>query len=269
LRLNLGKHPQVFTATEECQYFSNEIFFRGRAVARYQRNFEAWKGEPYVGEATPGYMMWRHDPDVVAGRIQSLLPDVRLLAILRNPIDRAQSAMVHHMKRGRVPEHTRLVDVVRAVPPERHRLGFIAGGWYAASLTPYRERFGDRLLVQLHDDIRDHGVDLYKEAVAHVGATDDFVPPELTEVRFSNQSKPRTEHEPLTQDDRVELYEYFREDIARLEELIDRDLSSWDPEVAPLVSEAEPAAAPDDGRRERRGGFRTSRERAPRRTAAG
>jgi hypothetical protein len=240
--VNLGKHPQIYTATEECQYFSNELFFRGRTISRYRRMFDGWSGEPYVGEATPGYMMWRHHPDTVARRIQSVVPDVRLLAILRNPVDRAQSAMIHHMKRGRVAPDTRLVGLVREIPPERHRLGFIAGGWYAASLAPYRERFGDQLLIQLHDDIREHGVELYQQACAHVGTSQDFVPPELAEVRFSNQAKSKSDQVPLTLEERCELYEYFRDDIAQLAEMIGRDLSIWDPEVS--AAAAAPAAAP-------------------------
>ena len=32
-------------------------------------------------------------------------------------------------------------------------LGLVTGGWYAASLAPYVDLFGDQLLVFLHDDI--------------------------------------------------------------------------------------------------------------------
>lgn len=247
LRVNLGQHPQIFAAAEECQFFSNDLFFKGRSVGWYRRRFEEWAGQPFVGEATPGYMMWRHHPDVMVSRIAQLIPDVRLIAILRNPIDRAQSAMVHHIRRGRIAADARLVDLVREVPPEKHRLGLVAGGWYAASLQPYRERFGDQLLIQLHDDIKSSGIEIYREAVRHVGAPDDYVPPGLAEVQFSNQTKPRVEQPPLSSEERCELFEYFREDIRQLEDLMGRDLSHWDPDRAAPPStpqsNAEPAAA--------------------------
>jgi hypothetical protein len=232
LRMNLGKHPEIFAASEEIQFFSSELYNRGRKVGGYRKRFHGWSGEPFVGEATPGYMMWRHRPDVMADRIGNVIPDVRLIAILRNPIDRAQSAMVHHSKRGRVPADARLLEVVRDIPPEEHRLGLIAGGWYAASLRPYRERFGDQLLIQLHDDIKEHGRDVYRAALEHIGASDDFVPPGLGEVQFSNQKQPKTERADkpkLSDEDRVELFEYFRDDVRELEQMIGRDLSMWDP----------------------------------------
>ena len=59
----------------------------------YRAQFESWAGESILGEATPGYMMWRHHPRRVAERIKEVVPDARLIAILRNPVDRAQSAL--------------------------------------------------------------------------------------------------------------------------------------------------------------------------------
>jgi hypothetical protein len=252
LRLNLGQHPQIFAAQEECQFFSNDLFFKGRSVGWYRRRFEGWAGEPFVGEATPGYMMWRHRPSVMVDRISALLPDVRLIAILRNPIDRAQSAMVHHIRRGRIAADARLVDLVRDVPPEKHRLGLVAGGWYAASLRPYRDRFGDQLLVQLHDDIKTSEREVYLEAVRHVGASDDFVPAGLGEVQFSNQAKPRFEQAPLSVDERRELFAYFRDDVRQLEELIGRDLSRWDPDASAPAPASPPSDTPTSESSERR-----------------
>jgi hypothetical protein len=78
---------------------------------------------------------------------------VRLIAILRNPIDRAHSAMIHHIASSGLPKDSDLLALVEQTPPERDRLGLISGGWYAASLEPYREKFGDQLLVVFQDDI--------------------------------------------------------------------------------------------------------------------
>ena len=37
--------------------------------------------------------------------------------------------------------------LVEETPPERDKLGLVSGGWYAESLEPYLETFGDNLLV--------------------------------------------------------------------------------------------------------------------------
>jgi hypothetical protein len=124
-----------------------------------------------------------------------------------------------------------LVDVVKQTPPDRDRLGIIAGGWYAASLEPYRERFGDHLLILVHDDIDDDPRGAYDAALVHVGAEPDFVPPELERVRFSYQQEPSSEpgRRPLTLEQRREIWEYFADDVAKLEKMLARDLSLWEP----------------------------------------
>jgi hypothetical protein len=231
LRLNLGLHPAVFTSAREIEFFNNGTRYREEGTDWYRAQFEGWAGEAIVGEATPGYMFWRHRPAVVSERIEETLPDVRLIATLRNPIDRAQSAMVHHMEYGALPPDSVLIELVKESEPERDRLGIISGGWYAASLEPYMERFGDRLLVVLHDDVDDDARGVYDSALRHLGTTTDFVPPDFDRVRFSHQQQASTEpgRRPLTLAERRELWEYFAADVARLEQLLGRDLSLWDP----------------------------------------
>src|ERR687892_2927024 len=129
LRYNLGLHPEVYVAPVELEFFNKKSRFR-KGVGWYRKQFAGralrdihpsqtrrrkrrvwrparvwwldrklgWEGQPIVGEATPGYMMWRHDARAVARRIKKIAPDVRLIAVLRNPVDRANSAMVHHIR---------------------------------------------------------------------------------------------------------------------------------------------------------------------------
>jgi len=107
----------------------------------------------------------------------------------------------------------------------------LAGGWYAASLEPFRKRFGEQLLILLHDDVDDDPRAVYDAALVHVGAVPDFVPPDFERVRFSHQQhvSPEPGRRPLTRDERRELWDYFADDVAKLEKMIDRDLSLWDP----------------------------------------
>lgn len=226
LRTNLGLHPEIYTAPDEVSFFNNEFVYRNKGMEHYRRGFPGWSGERIVGESTPGYMIWRHQPDLVAARIKHMLPDVRLIAILRNPVDRAKSAFVHQQKRRRLPKDADLLDLVRQHDPRRHRMGFVAGGWYAASLKPYRRLFGDQLLVLLHDDLKTDARSVYDASLRHVGAPVGFVPPDLAQVRFSNQTKKRSSSS-MPPETREALYQYFRQDIAELEELFGLDLSGW------------------------------------------
>jgi hypothetical protein len=238
LRKNLGRHPEIFTANREGTYFSSDPNFE-RGLRWYRRQFAGWDGEEIVGEATPGYMMWKRvSPTVeeMAGRIDEQLPDVKLIAIVRNPVDRAYSAFVHHLLHDRIPHDADLLEFIAKEPPKEAGIRLVMGGMYGESLRPYVERFGDRLQVLLHDDLTEDPEGLYRSALAHVGADPDFVAPNLTKVIHSYNPPPDSpyaqedgQRRPLTAEEREELFAYFAEDVAELESLIDRDLSLWRP----------------------------------------
>lgn len=227
LRSNLGKHPDIFTPDFEPSFFNTQYKM---GTDFYRSQFTGWAGEPIVGEATPGYMIWKHKPPRTARRIHDTLPDVRLIAVLRDPIERANSALVHHKRRGRLRSNSKLTTVARKKKPEHDKMGVVAGGWYAASLDRYLELFGEQLLVVLHDDVREDPLWVYRTALEHVGADPSFVPESLAQVVFSNQQPERTKRDTSVSDaDRRKLWPYFEDDVRRLEPMIGRDLSAWDP----------------------------------------
>jgi hypothetical protein len=238
LRTNMGEHPDIYTARSEMHFWNNGHRVRKHGTEHYSEQFDGWKGEPIVGEATPGYMIWKHHPALVAQRIDEHLPGLRLIAILRNPIDRAQSAMLHHIRRERLPHGSRLVDVVRERrPPQTDWFCLVSGGWYAASLEPFAERFGDRLLVLFHDDVGTDPGRPYRQALEHVGADPDFEPSNLSRVVFSNRRGHGALDSPLTVEDRIEMWEYFRDDVAKLERMLGVDLSRWAPDASAVAAE--------------------------------
>lgn len=228
LRSNLAKHPEVFAAGEEVHFFNDRSHYEDFGTDWYRTQFRGWAGEPSVGEATPGYMMFRHHPDVVAARMAETIPAARVLAILRNPVDRAVSAFAHFVKHELVQPDVELMDRLREYPPERDPLGLIAGGFYATCLEPFRAHFADQLMVLLHDDARRDPRTTYERALQHIGVTRGSVPPDLDEVVWSNRQL--TGRYRPTPDDRREIYSYFVHEIASLEVMLGRDLSSWRPD---------------------------------------
>lgn len=257
LRYNLGLHPDIHTPEEELSFFNNGVKYQ-QGLEAYLDQYVDWDGEPIVGEATPGYMMWRHRPRLVADRIAALLPDVRLMAVLRHPIDRTYSAFIHHMRRGRISPRTDILNYVRYPTPKSQALNLVEGSWYASSLRPFFDRF-DRPLVLLNEDLASDPVGSYEAALRHIDVSAGFVPDELFERRFEN-SAPRQSHlsqsgggyAPLDAETRSELAPYFRREIQALQELIDRDLSHWlehdaPSPVADIASATRPRAAdPED-----------------------
>ena len=181
---------------------------------------------------------WR-SPSVaeVAERIDRELPRVRLIAQLRNPVDRFYSAFIHHMLHDRIARDEDLLECARRSAREkRSRVRLVVGGLYGLGLAPFVERFGDRLLVLVHEDAYRDPRATYARALEHVGADPSFVSPYLT--RVVNSYRPPTDspyadgsggRRPLTPEERAELFSYFREDVERLEALLGRDFSLWRP----------------------------------------
>jgi hypothetical protein len=227
LRQNLGRHPDIFTVPREVKYFNHSKRVDLLGAKWYRGQFEGWAGEPVTGEATPGYMMLGHRPPEVASRIKATVPDVRLIALLRNPVDRAYSAFVHHQREERIHPRAQLVETVRRCEPENDWMGIVAGGWYAASLGPFLDLFGDHLLVLLHDDIVSNPPQVYARAICHVGASPGFVPPTLAEVVFSNLGEGGAAVGLSPAERRQLFHDYYREDVDRLERMLGRDLSMW------------------------------------------
>lgn len=99
----LVQHAGIVAAErKEIQYFGNPVN-RARGVTWYRRHFPTISSmkfleknlgySPITGEASP-YMNKPHVPKLV----HELLPNAKLIAILRNPVDRAFSQYHHHRK---------------------------------------------------------------------------------------------------------------------------------------------------------------------------
>jgi hypothetical protein len=164
----LRQHPDVFMPDhKEPQYFAfaegEKPTFRGpattigRAVtsrSAYQDLFAAAADARAVGEASNLYLY----VDGAAERIAHELPEAKLVAILRQPADRAFSAYQHLKRQGREPAP----DFEAALAAEAQRIregwGFLWRyrdfGFYGRQLRRYAARFDrDRMLVHLHEDL--------------------------------------------------------------------------------------------------------------------
>lgn len=238
LRANLEEHPDIFTPSASVAYFSDHSKTRVRTFRNYQRHFEAWAGEPFVGESSPDYLLPANDPRSVAVRIREQLPEARLIAILRDPVDRMYSALLHHIKRGRLPVDADLFAMVTGDDPDVAALDLIGAGMYARNLRPFAEIFGDQLRILFHDDVRTEPAKVYASALDHIGARTDFMPDRVDQVRFSNRRSVRATGPRLTPETRRILFSLFRTDVEELEAMTGRFLPGWDPGPAPLGSVA-------------------------------
>ena len=151
MRNMLVQHPDIFMPEPELHYFDQaENFARGPAW--YASHFEGARGEKAIGEKTPNYLITdKGDPHELPRRIHDLLPQAKLIAILRNPVERAISAINHHMRVGYVDVDVDLDREVRRFVAEER--AFIRYGYYQQHLAAYHRFFDPaQMLVLIYED---------------------------------------------------------------------------------------------------------------------
>jgi hypothetical protein len=189
----LRQHPQVFmSAVKEPYFFALEgepIAFGGPVAdmpinrvavndaGRYRALFAGGEAFAARGEASAGYLYSPRAPERIARHV----PDVRLVAVLRDPVERAYSSYLYQVARGleRAPTFAEaLADEPRRIaenwPPLWHyrRMGF-----YGAQLERYYATFArGQLHVGFHEDLAGDPRAFMRELYAFIGVDSGFAP---------------------------------------------------------------------------------------------
>jgi hypothetical protein len=99
----LRRHPSVCLPTKEPGYFSRDGVY-GRGPEWYAKLFGEVSADQICGEASTCYSRCLEYPEA-AVRIARAVPHVRLIYIMRHPVDRAYSHYSHLMSERRVIEN--------------------------------------------------------------------------------------------------------------------------------------------------------------------
>jgi hypothetical protein len=156
----LGQHPNVFMSRlkepryfaykdedVDCQGPADPVTFNRSTVTdrdEYVSLFRGVNGEKIIGETSPIYM---YRSNVAAGNIAQAVEDPRIIAILRNPIDRAYSDFLNMVRLAREP----LLDFRTALEKESERVEknwspfyyYTEKGMYARQLENYYDVFDE------------------------------------------------------------------------------------------------------------------------------
>lgn len=283
LYMELKKHPQVFMspikdtlffAVEgESEPFHGPNDIQGiRDLKAYCSLFSEVRNEKAIGEASPLYLYSQKAPY----RIKHYIPNVKIITILRNPVDRAYSHFLLHKLLG----NESLNDFREAIRAEEKRE---QSGWspywlyrkvglYSEQLSRYLSVFQtEQIKIFLFEDLLQNTEDLFRDIARFLyldkrltvktiskqnvsgypksvklhsfliqpNFISTLVKPFLPEsirlklrlevwdvllrgLRQYNISKPELQPEV-----REWLTEYYREDILRAQDIIQRDLSHW------------------------------------------
>lgn len=203
----LAQHPQIYMSPrKEPHFFSYEgekMDFRGPPgvklninlsitdLSNYQKLFAKAPPTAERGEASVAYL---YEPKAVQ-RIRHYIPDAKLIAILRNPVERAFSAYLHVLREGREPAR----DFMHALDLEPTRIQekwpllyrYVDAGRYARQLDRYFQAFRTaQMRVYLYDDLRSDPVGVTQECFRFLGIDPTFVPDVTT--RYNESGIPRS-----------------------------------------------------------------------------
>jgi len=139
----------------------------------YERLFDGARGETAIGEVSPVYLA----TTAAAPRIAARLPNVKLIAILRHPVDRAWARYVARVRDG-LERRTDFRDIVRAetaasLPRDDGFGTYIASGFVHHYLSSYHQRFPpERMRIYLFDDLVRDPVALMADLFRFLGVDD-------------------------------------------------------------------------------------------------
>lgn len=180
LHLCLADHPGLFMPPGELAFFEDPDYDAVEYPSFCQHFLErngriaGFRRVSYMGLLSP------------VSRIQRHAPSARIIAILRNPVDRAISSYYHNMANGFLP----------LLNPEKGLRHLLDGGWenryprsyevmefshynrqlqHIDSLFPH-----EQVLVLLHDDLVADPIHAVRTAYAFLGVDPSFTPPALT-----------------------------------------------------------------------------------------
>ena len=244
----LRDHPEAFVPREKEIHFFDKHY--GRGLDWYASLFDPARGKNAVGEITPSYLYVEGGPRL----IRECLGNVRLMVILRSPVERAYShywnILVQHREKGVSPGAS-----FRSVAEQDPRI--IQQGFYHDRLLQYLEVFArEDLLILLHDDLSRSPGEVWGTICGFLGIDPSRRSPWLAEqVNASGQKRVRSgllrtvdrllsqarlfglaralnaaNRQPIPAMDpevRQELLEIYGEETTRLEALLGRRLDAW------------------------------------------
>ncbi len=221
----LSTHPDIWLDPDkESDFFSLDDRW-GKGRSWYEARFEPAGATTAVGEVSPSYAMYPTYAETAA-RARSLVPEARLVYLVRDPVERICSMYRHLASRG----HEDL-PFARAVLTRREYLEISR---YGEQVTQWLKHFPrDQLLVVATADLAHDPVAVCAKVFAHLGVDPSFVPPDPHRRVHRTEDSPdlRTRAMPpttLSPALRRWLQRELAPDQARFRELLGDAAPTWD-----------------------------------------
>ncbi len=202
-------HPQIFMPKQwlpEPKFFSEDSEYVC-GLEHYAEHFEGSEGYKAIGEKSVNYL--ESMPAMM--RIRKDLPNIKMVFILRNPIDRAYSQWKYSTKNGL--ENRSFIQAIQEKPVDKEH-AYVARGLYAQALRKYLANFSTHVLFT---EEFPHNVD---SLLHFLGVSTSL----LIHIPHKNEIL----SEPMDLTERSTLAKLFSHPNSQLEDLLSRKVPpSW------------------------------------------
>lgn len=222
----LRLHPNICMADKkEVHFFDRDDHFNELYpdYSKYHKYFSPKNDHCIIGEATPIYMYW----DKAIERIHRYNPKIKLIAVLRNPINRAFSHW--NMERDRNREHRSFWDaiceensILKSPKNKQDRtFSYLDRGFYSSQIRNIYDYFEKDQLLILRNEILRHSPNHALSEVASFLSLPSFDNIEHMEVHS------RIYPVQLDKKELSFLKSFYEDEINSLEDILGWDLESW------------------------------------------
>jgi hypothetical protein len=172
LHYYLAEHPEVCMPPKkkETDFFVADLNYR-RGLAWYESLFT--RPAKACGEASPHYAMSWQFPGVPE-RMHAVLPEAKLIYLVRDPLERMISEYRHCYAMGL--EHRSLQAALGDEKCNR----YVSDSRYCQNLLPFLAKYPqERLLVLSAEDLLDHRAVTLRRVFEFIGVDPEFASPEF------------------------------------------------------------------------------------------
>lgn len=198
----LNPHPQIFMCPVnepsffafEGQKISGKRWAKNSIVTKfddYKKLFAGATGKTAIGEASPTYLVSSQAP----ARIKHYLPQVKLIAILRHPVDRAYSQWQMEFRQGaeKIGDFAKAVQIKQTGSDGIVRQKYVYGSKYYSLLKRYYDLFDrSQICVLLFDQLLDDRSGLIKSIYNFLEVDSEYVPENIS-VHYNEGGVPRNQ----------------------------------------------------------------------------
>jgi hypothetical protein len=183
LHYYLSLHPEIsMSRPKELNFFIEERNWP-RGVDWYRRHFDP-RGR-VRGESSPNYTAYPQHDGVVE-RMHSLIPDARLIYMVRDPLERIAAHWVHNYAKRRERGDLRSTLL-------HPQTSYLARSQYHMQLQQFLRLYDrEQLLVVEQDELRDERAATLRRIFSFVGVAEGFTHPRFGEERHQTARKQRS-----------------------------------------------------------------------------